>query len=190
MKTAQKLATAVFSAVLLFIGTNSFAQTTPQGKFDFNIGVDGLVPTGKLQKYSSNFGLGITPQLQYGLTNRLALTFTSGYYRLFGKTYDSRGYIDPYKTNHQDMIPVKLGLKAFITSNIYIGAEVGVAFQTNVGIGSNIGYETGRNTKLILAPGIGYATKSWDFGIRYENYSGGNAHYGTLGLRIAHSFGR
>ncbi|RWY54114.1 outer membrane beta-barrel protein [Mucilaginibacter gilvus] len=189
MKTAQKLAAAVFTAVLLFIGANSFAQSTPQGKFDFNIGVDGLMPTGKLQKYSSNFGLGITPQLQYGLTNKLAVTFTSGYYRFFSKTYTNTGLNAPFETEHQDMIPVKLGLKAFITKNIYIGVEVGAGFQINDGISRNTGIETGRNTKLILAPGIGYATKNWDFGIRYENYSGGNAHYGTLGLRVTHSFG-
>lgn len=190
MKTAQKFAVAVFTAVLLFMGANSFAQSTPAGKFNFSIGLDGLAPTGKFQKYASDFGLGITPQLQYGLTDRLGITFTSGYYRFFAKTYyNPAGTIDPYKTTHQDMIPVKLGLKAFITKKFYVGAEVGAGFRLNDGISNYINGEVRRDTKLILAPSVGYATKNWDFSIRYENFSGGSAHYGTLGARVAYGFG-
>lgn len=33
------------------------------------------------------------------------------------------------------------------------------------------------------------ASKSWDVGVRYENYSGQSNNYGTVGLRIAYGFG-
>jgi hypothetical protein len=189
MKTAQKLATAVFTVVLLFIGVSGFAQTTPKGKFNFNIGIDALVPTSDLQNYTSNFGMGITPRLQYGLTNRLALTFTSGFYRFFSKTVDYSAAQDPIITNHQDLIPVKLGLKAFVSNNIYFGVEGGAGFETNDGISHTGAYGVGRNIKLIVAPAIGFATKHWDVGVRYENFSGHKDHYGTFGLRLAYGFG-
>lgn len=187
MKTAQKLAVAVFTAVLLFIGVNSFAQSTPAGKFNFSIGLDGLAPTGIFHTLTSNVGLGITPQLQYGLSNRVAVTFTTGYYRFFSKTMQY-GLNDPYKSNYQDMIPAKFGLKAFILKNIYLGAEVGAGFEINNGVGINTA-TGGRATKLLAAPGIGFASKNWDVGARYENYSGQGRHYSTLGLRVAYGFG-
>jgi hypothetical protein len=188
MKTATKFAALVFTVTLLFIGANSFAQSTPKSKFRFGIGVDALTPLGDFHNYQSNFGLGVTPRLQYGLTDRVALTFTSGFYRFFSKTYEYGGMNDPIKTLPQDIIPVKLGLKAFITKNIYLGGEIGAGFETN-NTGSYTGNGNGRNTKLIASGGIGYASKNWDIGARYENFSGGKTQYGTLGLRIAYGFG-
>jgi hypothetical protein len=82
--------------------------------------------------------------------------------------------------NDLDIIPVKAGLKAFISSNVYIGAEVGAGFEVDNG---------GGNTKLIASPTIGYASKKWDVGLRYESFSGQGNNYGLLGLRIAYGFG-
>jgi hypothetical protein len=79
-----------------------------------------------------------------------------------------------------DIIPVKVGLKAFIANNIYLTGEVGAGFEVEDG---------GGPVKLILSPGIGYASKHWDAGAKYENFSGGNNSYGTVGLRVAYGFG-
>jgi hypothetical protein len=179
MKKATKIATWVFTVALLFTGVNSFAQSTPKSKFRFGVGLETLVPTGDLHTYSSNFGLGITPRLQYGITDRLALTFTSGYYHFFPRTVHNPGLPD-VNTGETGIVPVKLGLKAFINKNIYFGAEIGAGFEVNDG---------GGNTKLLTSAGVGYASKKWDVGIRYENFSGQTFNYGTIGLRVAYGFG-
>jgi hypothetical protein len=76
------------------------------------------------------------------------------------------------------IVPVKLGVKAFFSPNVYFGAEAGAGFET----------ASGGNTKLILSPALGYANKSWDVGVRYENFSGQDNNYGLVGLRIAYAF--
>lgn len=75
-------------------------------------------------------------------------------------------------------MPVKIGAKAFFSPNMYFGAEAGAGFVTNNG-----------NTKLILSPALGYASKSWDVSARYENFSGQGINYGVVGLRLAYAFG-
>ena len=89
------------------------------------------------------------------------------------------------------MIPVKAGVKAFFAPNVYVSGEVGAGFEMSA-FGDYSGDQTPgleKDTKLILSPGVGYATKSWDVGVRYENYSGQGNNYGLVGLRIAYGFG-
>ena len=187
MKRMTKFMAAAFTAAALFIGTNAAnAQSTPKSALRFGIGVEGLLPTGNLHDIS-NVGIGITPRLQYGVADNLALTLTSGYYNYFGKEIGNTGI----KTGSYGMIPVKLGIKAFVSQNIYVGAEVGAGFETKP-FGSLKGQDTegfAKNTKLIASPGIGYASQKWDVGVRYENYSGQSNNFGAIGLRIAYGFG-
>lgn len=185
MKTMTKIIAGAFTALAIFIGTNVKAQTVPKDALRLGVGVEGLLPTGNLHDIS-NVGIGGTARLQYGIANNLALTLTSGYYNYFGKEIGNTGV----KYKSLGMVPVKAGIKAFFTDNLYFGAEVGAGFETKAFgdyQGNNVEFK--KNTKLILAPGLGYASKSWDVGVRYENYSGQSNNYGTLGLRIAYGFG-
>jgi hypothetical protein len=173
MKKLTKLAAATLTAVALFIGTNVKAQTTPASALRFGIGLEAGIPTGNIKDYSK-FELGGTARLQYGLANNLALTLTSGYYNLFAS-----GDAKAVGGESVGIVPVKIGIKAFFADNLYFGAEGGAGFETK--------YD--KNTKLILSPGLGYASKSWDVGVRYENFSGQSDNYGLVGLRIAYGFG-
>ena len=184
MKTMTRLVAAAFTAAALFVGTNVNAQSTPKSALRLGIGVEGLLPVGNLHDVS-NVGLGITPRLQYGVADNLALTLTSGYYNFFGKELDNTAF----KTKSYGMIPVKLGIKAFVSQNIYLSGEVGAGFETS-GFGElKDGPEYDTNTKLLASPGIGWANQKWDIGARYENYSGQSNNFGTVGLRIAYGFG-
>ncbi len=186
MKKMTKIIAVAFTAAALFIGTNVIAQSTPKSALRLGLGVEGLLPTGNLHDIS-NVGVGGTARLQYGLADNLALTLTSGYYNFFGKELGNTNI----KTASYGMIPVKLGVKAFFTQNLYFGAEVGAGFETKT-FGALKGQETeglSKNTKLIASPGIGYASQKWDVGVRYENYSGQSNNFGTVGLRIAYGFG-
>jgi len=73
---------------------------------------------------------------------------------------------------------VKVGAKFFFNSPIYFGAEAGAGFETNYA----------KNTKLLLSPGLGWANKNWDVGVRYESLSGQSDNYGTVALRLAYGF--
>ena len=174
MKNLKKLAAAALTGVALLIGTNVHAQTTPSSAFRFGIGLETGVPTGNASNFS-NFELGGTARLQYGVTNDLALTLTSGYYNMFGKHLPGSSTL---KYSDNGIVPLKAGIKAFFTPNLYFGAEVGAGFET----------ATGGNTKFIASPGLGWANKTWDLAARYENFAGQSNNYGMVGLRIAYGF--
>lgn len=175
MKKLTKLAAAALTGAALLIGINVNAQTTPSSAFRLGIGLEVGAPTGNASNFS-NFVLGGTARLQYGLTNDLALTLTSGYYSFFGKNYTVGGTtIDGPNVG---VVPLKGGIKAFFANNLYFGAEVGAGFETSAG----------GSTKFLASPALGWANKSWDVSARYENLSGQNNNYGLVGLRVAYGF--
>ena len=88
------------------------------------------------------------------------------------------------------MVPIKAGIKAFFTPNLYFGAEVGAGIETKTFLPQGVDESFGeKDTKLILSPAIGYASKHYDVGVRYENYSGQGNNYGLVALRVAYGFG-
>lgn len=186
MKKSTKLIASAIIAIAVFAGSNAKAQMVSANKVRFGIGVEGGVATGNAHNIS-NLELGGTGRIQYGLTNNLALTLTSGYYNFFGKNDALLGV----KYQSLGIVPVKLGIKAFFAPNLYFGAEAGAGFETKafglVKGENNADFQ--KNTKLILSPAIGYASKSWDVGVRYENFSGQNNSYGLVALRVAYGFG-
>ena len=175
MKKSSKLvAAACLSAAVLFT-TNAKAQTTKPADNPWRLGL-GLelgAPTGNAHTIS-NFELGGTARLQYDVTGNFAVTLTSGYYNMFGKSI--AGTDSKYPS--LGIVPLKAGIKAFFASNLYFGAEAGAGFETI----------KGGDTKLVLAPTLGYADKTWDVGVRYENFSGQSNNYGLVGLRVAYAF--
>ena len=177
MKKLTNLAAAALTGVALLIGSNVNAQSTTSSdsKLRFGIGLEAGAPTGDAHT-GSNFALGGTARLQYGADEGLAWTLTSGYYNFFAKSYTVGG--TTFKGNDAGIVPVKLGVKGFFAQNLYFGAEAGAGFET----------ASGGNTKLILAPGLGFANQTWDVSARYENFSGQSNNYGLVGLRIAYGF--
>jgi len=186
MKKVTNLLASAAVAAAIFFGSNAKAQTITPDKFRFGIGVDGGAVTGDAHDFS-NIELGGTARLQYGVSNNLAITLTSGYYNFFGKTVP--GLDEKYQS--LGMVPVKAGIKYFFTQSLYFGAEAGVGIETKTfayqGEPDDLNDQT--HTKLLLAPALGWANKHWDVGVRYENYSGQSDSYGVVGLRLAYGFG-
>ena len=184
-KSTQLVASALFAVAVLF-GTNVKAQTIVPNKFRFGFGVEGGLTTGNAHDLS-NLYLGGTGRLQYGVSNNLAITLTSGYYNFFGK---NEGLGDNTKYQSLGLVPIKAGIKAFFTPNLYFSAEAGVGIETKTFLPQGVDSQAGeKDTKLLLSPGVGYATKHWDVGVRYENFSGQSNSYGLVGLRVAYGFG-
>jgi len=178
MKTLFKLVQTAFMVGALFAATNSQAQTTPANKFNLNLGIESGLPTGNAANYST-FTLGGTVRLQYGISNNFALMFTTGGYHFFSKMIPgSNARYSSYGVG-----PIKAGFKEFFVPNIYVAGEAGIGREV-----TEKGF-VGGQTKLLLAPGVGYANAKWDFGIRYESLTGDMNNYGFVGLRIAYGFG-
>ncbi|MES2378209.1 MAG: hypothetical protein V4553_16585 [Bacteroidota bacterium] len=175
MKKLTKLAAAALTGVALLIGTTVNAQTTPPSKLRFGIGLEAGAPTGNAHT-GSNFELGGTARLQYNTSDHFALMLTSGYYNFFGK--ETTVGATTVKTASAGVVPLKAGFKAFFANQFYFSAEAGAGFET----------KGAKNTKLILAPGLGWANQKWDVGVRYEDFSGQNYSYGLVGLRLAYGF--
>jgi len=196
MKNLTKLITAAsFAVATLFTASQVKAQTTtPANAWRFGVGVEGLVPTNGNIKNISKIGLGGTARLQYGISNDLAFTLTSGYYNFFGKentTTITTGTAVTRITNKAidfGVVPVKAGIKAYVGSGFYVAGEVGAGFETKDAYRGRTGELNGKATKLVLAPGIGYSWTNVDLGVRYENFSGQNNNYGMVAARLAYGF--
>ncbi|MTH18118.1 hypothetical protein [Flavobacterium sp. LC2016-01] len=170
MKKLQIICLAAFA----FLSANTtFAQDNAATNYDqgfkLGIGLNGGIPTDNDYDWS----LGGDVRLQYDLSKRTSLTLTTGFTNLFmGK--------DDLGNNIKDLgfIPAKAGFKAFIWEDqFYVLGEVGAGFAvTN-------GYD---KTTFLWAPGIGYATKSIDLSVRYEDYHDFKTN--QVALRVAYGF--
>ncbi|MES2111961.1 MAG: hypothetical protein V4577_24605 [Bacteroidota bacterium] len=183
MKILTKIFMAAFFAAALLFTTAVNAQNTPANTFGLNLGLESGLTTGHIQS-SSNAYAGATATLQYGLSKNFALTLTSGYYEFFPKAYRSA----------MGMVPVKLGLKYFVTPHFYLFGEAGAGIELqkyNEITGLQDGTPPG--TRFLFSTGVGYTVNSWDFNLRYENFSGPNKAvpgvpngYGLVGLHTAY----
>ncbi|WP_460678987.1 hypothetical protein [Mucilaginibacter koreensis] len=173
-------------AVASLFGSKVKAQsTTPANQIRFGIGVEGFVPTGNLHDVS-NVGIGGTARVQYGVNQNVALMLTAGYYNAFGKQVPYLNGVSDVKYPSVGIVPVKAGIKGYLGSGFYLSGEVGAGFETRDVYARPDG---SKDTKLILAPGLGYSFKHIDIGARYENFSGQNNNYGMAALRVAYGFG-
>ena len=182
----------LFAAALLFAGFSASAQNSAadainnydqgfrlgfalNGGYMFNPSDTGFGRNGDADIFAGPV-VGADVRLQYDLTKRLSLTLTTGYNHIFiDQDLDNLGY------NDIGMIPVKVGFKAFFWEDSFYGlAEVGAGFTTN----KNTPF--GTDTNVILAPGIGWASKYIDLSLRYEHYT--EFESGQVALRLAYGF--
>ncbi len=181
IRNSAKLALVTLCVLSSF---RSFAQdkvTVTETKsydqgFRLGFGLSGGVP---LNTKPYEWNLGVDARLQYDLSTRYSLTFTTGFNNFFVNGKD----------NDLGYIPVKGGFKAFVLKDkLYLLAEVGGAFAVTNNYNKN---------SLLLSPGIGYANKYFDASLRYEHYtdfpklnSDGTTGkgLGMIALRLAYGF--
>jgi hypothetical protein len=174
MKNSTRWIAIAATAAAIFFSVNVKAQINVESPWRLYFGIESGIPTGALHRSPaySKFELGGTARLQYEVNKNVALTFTSGYYNFFATQTAKDAGGESF-----GVVPVKAGAKAFVTDNIYVAGEAGVGFET----------QYNKVKKLILSPGIGWADKSWDVGIGYENFSR-RGNYGLVALRLAYGF--
>ena len=167
--------TVALAVLAIFLTTTVRAQTTKPGGWSFSIGIEPGIPTGNATDISS-FEIGGTGRLEYNASANFAIMATLGFYDFMGKSDPN---VSGVKYTSLEMVPAKAGVKYYVAPMFYIDGEAGFGFDTN--------YQN--HVKLIVSPGVGFASNMWDIGVRYENYSGQSNSFGLLGLRAAYSFG-
>lgn len=187
MKTLKNLFAAVFASFLFIVTAKAqTTQTTAPGPWHFGVGLESGIT---LSGIASKTEIGATGRLQYDFSKNFALTLTSGYYEFLGTNV----------RNAMGLVPVKLGVKAFVGSGFYFSGEAGAGFETqNFNVLKNADNGIPKTTKLLWSGGFGYAIKSWDFSLRYESFFGNNKSYyindninsnfSLVGLRIGYTF--
>jgi hypothetical protein len=174
MKFPSRLLSITFATATLFSISEANAQIVPAKAFYLSLAINTGLPTSPASE-GTTFILGGDISLQYGLTNKCVVSFITGGYHFFPKQN-----IAPLTRESYGIGPIKAGVKYFVKPNIYLSGETGAAYEV-----TEHGF-SGEPPKLILAPGIGYAKKQWDVGLRYESYSGQNYNYGWFAVRVAY----
>ena len=180
MKNITKLITVTAFIAAIFCSANLQAQSVPLGEIRFDVGLEGGAPAYNARTLSSVMG-GATGRFQMGLGDNLTVIASSGYYNFFDKTSTVNG--TSVKEPGLGIVPVKAGLKGYLGGGIYLTGEFGSGFETSKDLGTG-----SKDIKTILAAGLGYASKSLDYGVRYESFTGQSFNYGLIALRVAYGF--
>ena len=158
----------VLALTLSMMASATFAQDEKVKNYDqgfkLGFGINGGLPTDD----AYDFAVGVDVRLQYNLSLKTSVTLTTGFTNLFiGDNVKDLGFI-----------PAKAGFKAFVFEDrFYVLGELGAGFAvTN-------GYD---QTTFLWSPGIGYANKSFDLSLRYEDYNEFKTN--QIALRLAYGF--
>ena len=156
----------LLSLVLLFAALSATAQKN----LKFSIGAELASATGNLNKVYS-FGIGATAQVDYMITNDVAVTANTGVIELVGRKIGGTNL----KYRSSAVIPLLVGIKYYFTPAVYGSGQIGTSI-----------FSSGNGTVFTYVPGIGYKfNNKIDTLFKYTGYSSSG---GTFGIRIGYSF--
>lgn len=164
-------------ALIWFVGLSGTRAQSNSGP-KLGIAADFSLPLGNTADVV-NFGAGGSLVYQQPLAEQLRFSVSAGYLRFNGKeVFVGIKYREGY-------IPIKAGLKYFVTENIYGSAEAGVALSTanGAGTGTSFAYAPGLGAEFPVGDG-----RSLDFGLRYEGWSRSNGTRSFAALRAGFNF--
>ena len=199
MKTTFKISALVLAFAGFALGakaqtttpTSTKTSSTGPNGIVVSVGVDGGIPTGKLNDtYNWNIGGSVQADIPV-LPHQLFVTVNAGYNSIQGKK--NIGGVQGLDATNIQLLPVKAGLKYFPISHFYIQGEAGAAFLLNK---SDFNYD--KSAAFVYAPQLGYqfplGGKSYlDAGVRYEastkfSSTADNSKVNFFGLRVAYAF--
>jgi len=158
------------------IFSGAVAQKKSDDKFRFSAGPEIGFATGTLN-LSHSVGIGGTIQAEINGAPSTNFTLTTGFLSYAGRKIGSG-----IKATAQTIIPVKVGVKYFLSEGFYGAAQLGVGVFSN--------YYTG--AALAYTPMLGYefntkSGKAVDAAFKYDGYSK-NGGFGSIGFRLAYRF--
>jgi hypothetical protein len=143
---------SLFAALILSTTLTNAQNSASNWQIGFGVSPGGA--TSNPFKYT----LGGDIRVQKNFNNRISGTLTAGFTHFFEKDHFDgyNQYGSPY-----NVIPVKAGVKVFLTDGFYLGGEAGVGF----------GFEQWGNS-FVWSPSVGVAFKNGiDLSIRYEDFT-------------------
>lgn len=163
----------VTTGFIFCMAAAAFAQDK---NIKLSVGAELALPSGNLSSTQS-FGFGGTAQLEIPLQEKLMGVAYGGIILFKGKSAGG-GLNYPGLT----IIPIRVGVKYFLTGSVYGGLQAGLGFLSNFGTGTAFSY----------SPQVGYefktnSGKSIDATFKYDGYSK-NGSFGSFGLRLAYIF--
>jgi len=165
------------TAMAFFSG--AFAQKATENSFRFSVGPEIGFATGAFNDTHS-IGIGGTVQAEYNVsagTNATNLTLTTGYISYAGRSAGAG-----IKFKAAGIIPLKAGVKYFLSEGFYGAAQLGAGFFNN-----------GGGTAFAYTPMLGYefntkSGKAVDASFKYDGYSKNGGTLGSIGFRLAYRF--
>jgi hypothetical protein len=131
--------------------TSLINQDLPANASKLNFGFS-INPGLSVGNGGSNFVLGGELTVYKSLTPNLEATFSAGITEFFYNLKDIQNDI---------LIPIKSGIRYYITKQVYVGAQAGVAISTTDG-----------GAYFIYSPTIGFKmSKQFDIGLKYDHFS-------------------
>jgi hypothetical protein len=160
---------------LIVLTTSSIVFAQSQAGFKFSVGPELGFPSGSFSN-SHSIGIGVTGQAEVSLQDHLYGTITGGVIAYNGKS-SSAGY----KYKGTTVVPLRVGVKYFLSGGIYAALQTGIAFLNN-----------GGGTAFAYSPQAGYEFKTKndkkiDLTFKYDGYSK-NGTIGAIGFRLAYIF--
>jgi len=128
----------------------------------------------------SRLGLGASVHAEYYPNPFVGLTIGSGVTTISKKSEAGT----PKNENFSNylMVPFKIGVKAFFSQTMFLGAETGLGYV-------NPDYRASHMTKIV-SPQLGYSNNDtgWEVSLKYEVDHTKSTYISMLGLHIAYSF--
>lgn len=156
--------------LFFYVAAHSQTQTSPQKAF--SIGLDLAIPTNSI--YS--IGFGGSGKAEVPIAGAASLTFTAGYTSLYFK---SSLLGSAQSQQPSGFVPLKAGVKYYLSEGFYIEGEAGTSIETN--------YTKNKLFAFAVAPGFLLPinkNSAVDLGFRYENW--GNGRVRQTGIRAAY----
>ncbi len=159
----------IFTLCLIVLTVlNSFCQSGIKKKLKAGIGISLAIPIYNLS--SSITGAGGDALLQYGLTENVNLTADAGFIGLPGKG----------KFPSTAIVPVRLGVRYFPQSKLYLAGKAGLGIYTILKASAN-------HFAFSASSGYIIANKT-DISVYYDGYSNKNTSFGYMGIRAGYNF--
>lgn len=159
---------------LAFISLSSIAFSQDKDNLKLSVGAELAFTTGNFSNTHS-FGFGGTAQLEIPVQEKLNAVAYGGL-----MTYNGKSVGVGIKSKGLTIIPLRVGVKYFLTGSVYTNLQAGLGFLS--------GYASG--TAFSYSPQIGYefktnSGKSLDVTFKYDGYSK-NGSLGSYGFRVAY----
>lgn len=152
------------------------AQKGDDNKVRFSAGPEIGFATGDFN-VTHSIGIGATIQGEVNIAQSTNVTLTTGYLSYAGRSVGSG-----IKYKAAGIVPLKAGIKYFLSEGFYGAAQLGVGFFNNSG-----------GTALAYTPMLGYefntkSGKAVDASFKYDGYSKNGTGLGSVGVRLAYRF--